>query len=68
MGSAFLEDPGVDEFLGFNMAELGVDEAHFEVVSESSEPLNLYTLSSDCYGVSLECESSGHGVGCSKHL
>ncbi|XP_042888385.1 heparan-alpha-glucosaminide N-acetyltransferase-like [Penaeus japonicus] len=54
MGSAFLEDPGVEEFLGFDLAALGVDEAFLRVTSDDGRTLSLYTLNGDCYGCPLQ--------------
>ncbi|XP_045592822.1 heparan-alpha-glucosaminide N-acetyltransferase [Procambarus clarkii] len=56
MGSAFLEDPGVDEFLGLSLTALEVDEAYVQVVSHYDASLALYTLNHECYGCPLEKE------------
>ncbi|KAK7083927.1 hypothetical protein SK128_009657 [Halocaridina rubra] len=54
MGRAFLEDPGVDEFMGFDLTSLGVDEAYLRVTSNYPKELGFYTLNGDCYGCPLE--------------
>ncbi|KAG7169013.1 heparan-alpha-glucosaminide N-acetyltransferase-like [Homarus americanus] len=56
MGSAFLEDPGVEEFMGFDLTALSVDEAYLNVVSEHDTDLYLYALNGDCYGCPLQPE------------
>lgn len=54
MGSAFVEDPGVDDFLGFRLTDLGVDQAYLKVVSQDDRDLTLYTLSGGCHGCPLQ--------------
>lgn len=52
MGAAFLEDPGVDEFMGFDLTALNVDQAYLSVSSHLDESVTLYTRSHACFGVS----------------
>ncbi|XP_047488331.1 heparan-alpha-glucosaminide N-acetyltransferase-like isoform X2 [Penaeus chinensis] len=54
MGSAFLEDPGVEDYLGFNMTALEVDEAYLSLTSDDPRTLSLYTRNGDCYGCPLQ--------------
>lgn len=54
MGGAFIEDPGTDEFEGFDLTKLKVDEAYLKVTSNDSRDLFFYTLSGDCYGCPAE--------------
>lgn len=51
------EDPGVDEFRGLDMRNLGIDEAWLVVTSQLTNPSWLYVLSDDCDQVSeIICE------------
>ncbi|XP_064105494.1 heparan-alpha-glucosaminide N-acetyltransferase-like [Macrobrachium nipponense] len=54
MGGPFIEDPGADEFEGFDLTRLKVDQAYLKVTSSDSRNLSLYTLSGDCYGCPAE--------------
>lgn len=54
MGRPFLEDPGMDEFLGFDLTSLGVDESYLRVTSNYEKDIAFYTLNADCYGCPLE--------------
>lgn len=47
---AFVEDPGTDEFMGFDLTQLKVDQAYLRVDSVNTETTNLYSLSEACYG------------------
>lgn len=61
-GVAFLEDPGVDEFLGFDLTALKVDQAYLSVGSHSDQDVTLYTRSHACFGVSHA--PSGYALCC----
>ncbi|XP_068084945.1 heparan-alpha-glucosaminide N-acetyltransferase isoform X2 [Anabrus simplex] len=52
---SWIEDPGVAEFRGLNLTQLGVDEAYVNVTSQIPG-LWLYTLSQECY----KCPYSRH--------
>ncbi|KAK4325054.1 hypothetical protein Pmani_004364 [Petrolisthes manimaculis] len=56
MGSAFLEDPGVDEYLGFDLSALKVDQAYLSINSQTDHDVTLYTLSHACYGCPFQPE------------
>lgn len=51
---AFVEDPGVEEFMGFDLTALTVDQAYLKINSEYLEQLTVYSLSHVCYGCPLQ--------------
>uniref|UniRef100_A0A0N7ZA38 Heparan-alpha-glucosaminide N-acetyltransferase catalytic domain-containing protein n=1 Tax=Scylla olivacea TaxID=85551 RepID=A0A0N7ZA38_SCYOL len=46
---AFVEDPGMEEFMGLDLTELKVDQAYLKVNSAYEDNLTLYSLSHACY-------------------
>lgn len=50
---SWIEDPGIADFRGFNISQLGLDQAWINVTSlVEGTALWVYELSSDCHKVS----------------